>query len=410
MYRFDEFELDLRLFELRHNGAACSIEPQVFDVLSYLVRNHDRMVPKDELIEHVWPEKYVSEAALASRVMAARKVLGDTGREQRYIKTIHGRGFRFVGNVRAEEDAATGDADNGPAGAAEADAEPSMPGVQYAQTRDGYSIAYSVTGQGPPLIRVLGWFTHIDMEWRWAKGRRFWERLAQRHTLVRYDGRGMGLSQPAEHFSTESRLLDLEAVIEATGFERFALLGMSEGVYAATHYAARHPERVTHLITYGGGVSSNKVEAAAWEEQAELFVRIILQGWGSETPAYRQLFANLFLGPGAPPEDLQYFCEMQRVSAPANRAAQYLESLVEDGVEESARAVHVPTMVVHRPKEALIPFSRSQRLAALIPGARLRTLDGDNHWLLIDDAGAPDFVRAIEEFIGTRWPPRGPEG
>jgi len=121
---------------------------------------------------------------------------------------------------------------------------------------------------------------------------------------------------------------------------------MSEGVYAATHYAARHPERVTHLITYGGGVSSNKVEAAAWEEQAELFVRIILQGWGSETPAYRQLFANLFLGPGAPPEDLQYFCEMQRVSAPANRAAQYLESLVEDGVEESARAVHVPTMVV----------------------------------------------------------------
>jgi len=115
----------------------------------------------------------------------ARKVLGDTGREQRYIKTIHGRGFRLCGERRAEEDAATGDADNGPAGAAEADAEPSMPGVQYAQTRDGYSIALLVHGPGAAAHRVLGWFTHIDMEWRWAKGRRFWERLAQRHTLVR---------------------------------------------------------------------------------------------------------------------------------------------------------------------------------------------------------------------------------
>lgn len=402
MYRFGEFELDLRLFELRHDGAACAMEPQVFDVLSYLVRNHDRMVPKDELIEHVWPEKYVSEAALASRVMAARKVLGDTGREQRFIKTVHGRGFRFVGNVRVEGDAAAGDAESGTTEDPQAEPEPSMPGVQYAQTRDGLSIAYSVTGEGPPLIRVLGWFTHIDMEWRWAKGRRFWERLAQRHTLVRYDGRGMGLSQPAEHFSTESRALDLEAVVEATGFERFALLGMSEGVYAAVHYAARHPERVTHLITYGGGVSAGIAETEAWTEQTELFVRIIRQGWATETPAYRQLFASLFLGPGATAEDVQYFCEMQRVSASADRAAHYLASLVEDGVEESARAVRVPTMVVHRPKEALIPFSRSQRLAALIPGARLRTLEGDNHWLLIDDAGAPDFVRAIEEFIGSR--------
>lgn len=404
-YRFDDFELDPLRFELRHRGMACSMEPQVFEVLSFLIAHHDRMVTKDEIIEHVWPDKYISDAALASRIMAARKVLGDTGRQQRYIKTVHGRGFRFIGAVRIEEEAAgllPAAPDPGPGG----EPQPALatPAIHYTRTADGLNIAYSVTGHGPPLIRVLGWFTHLDLEWRWQKGRRFWERLGQNHTLVRYDGRGMGLSETADRFSTESRLRDLEAVIQATGFQRFALLGMSEGVYAAVHYAARHPERVTHLITYGGGISGSDQERVEWAAHGRLFIQIIRQGWAAETSAYRNLFANLFLGSSAPPEDVRYFGEMQRASAPATRAVHYLASLVEDGVEEAARSLSVPAMVVHRPGEALIPFSRSQRLAAVIPGARMHTLQGDNHWLLLDDAGAPDFVRAIEEFTATAQP------
>jgi DNA-binding winged helix-turn-helix (wHTH) protein len=97
--RFDTFELDMDRFELRQAGEPVRMEPQVFDVLAYLVVNRDRLVTKDELLEKVWGDKYVSEAALNSRLMAARRAIGDNGRDQRLIRTMHGRGFRFVGEA-----------------------------------------------------------------------------------------------------------------------------------------------------------------------------------------------------------------------------------------------------------------------------------------------------------------------
>lgn len=99
IYAFDEYELDTALFELRCDGSPVALEPQVFSVLAYLVEHHDRVVTKTELFDHVWGDRFISEAALTSRLMAARKALRDSGQEQRYIKTIHGRGYRFVGNV-----------------------------------------------------------------------------------------------------------------------------------------------------------------------------------------------------------------------------------------------------------------------------------------------------------------------
>jgi len=92
IFTFDGFELDTGLFELRREGEPCPMEPQVFTVLAYLVEHHDRVVTKTELMEHVWGDRFISEAALTSRLMAARRALGDSGQEQRYIKTVHGRG------------------------------------------------------------------------------------------------------------------------------------------------------------------------------------------------------------------------------------------------------------------------------------------------------------------------------
>src|SRR5688572_26792580 len=119
-YRFEAFELDTDRYELRRDGEAVRMEPQVFDVLAYLVENHDRMVPKDELLEKVWGDKYISEAAVNSRLMAARRAVGDSGKEQRLIRTMHGRGFRFVGDVDQDGDGAAPkrDASAPPAGLA----------------------------------------------------------------------------------------------------------------------------------------------------------------------------------------------------------------------------------------------------------------------------------------------------
>ena len=99
-YRFSDFELDLSQQELRRLGEAVHIEPQVFDLIVHLVRNHERIVSKDELIDTVWNGRIISEAALSSRINGARRALGDNGTDQLFIRTLHKRGFRFIGRSR----------------------------------------------------------------------------------------------------------------------------------------------------------------------------------------------------------------------------------------------------------------------------------------------------------------------
>ena len=103
IYAFENFELDTKLYELRRDGQPCRMEPQVFDMLLYIVENRDRVVTKNDLFDHIWKNRVVTDSALASRLKAVRATLGDRGRDQRLIKTLHGRGFRFVGNVTEQE-------------------------------------------------------------------------------------------------------------------------------------------------------------------------------------------------------------------------------------------------------------------------------------------------------------------
>ena len=103
--RFADFEIDLARQEMRHTGAIVHVEPQVFDLLVHLIRNRDRIVSKDELFEAIWQGRIVSEATLSSRISAARRALGDSGNDQSFIRTLHKRGFRFVGDVERDSSA-----------------------------------------------------------------------------------------------------------------------------------------------------------------------------------------------------------------------------------------------------------------------------------------------------------------
>jgi len=100
IYQFDQFELDMARFELREEGAVRPLEPQVFTLLAYLVEHRERLVPKDEIFEKLWDGRVVTDSALTSRIKSARQVLGDSGKAQQFIKTIYGKGFRFVADVR----------------------------------------------------------------------------------------------------------------------------------------------------------------------------------------------------------------------------------------------------------------------------------------------------------------------
>jgi len=126
--------------------------------------------------------------------------------------------------------------------------------IRFCTTSDGVRIAYATVGQGPPLVRVLGWFTHLEVEWENPIWRSFIDGLSRRHFLIRYDGRGMGLSdRDVKDFSPETHVRDLEAVVDAVGSEKVALFGLSQGGPTAIAYTLRHPDRVSHLILYGGG-------------------------------------------------------------------------------------------------------------------------------------------------------------
>jgi TolB-like protein len=105
VFRFGDFVLDTARFELRGAGEVVRAEPRVLELLHYLVRNHDRVVPKEELLDKLWPDTHVSDSALTSTVRDARRALSDSPTSPRWIKTVYGRGFRFVGQATSAADA-----------------------------------------------------------------------------------------------------------------------------------------------------------------------------------------------------------------------------------------------------------------------------------------------------------------
>lgn len=189
--------------------------------------------------------------------------------------------------------------------------------VRYCTTKDGVQIAYSVVGEGPPLVRVLGWFTHLEYEQETPMWGGFREAFGKRYTTVTYDGRGTGLSdRNVESFSRQGFLDDLDAVIDAIGFEKVALFGMSQGGSVAIRYALDHPERVSHLALYG-----TFARAFGDPQQARTQYDLIRQGWGSDLPAHRQFFTSLFMPDNPSADDVAAFNELQRLSADAETAA-----------------------------------------------------------------------------------------
>jgi alpha/beta hydrolase fold len=124
--------------------------------------------------------------------------------------------------------------------------------IRFCAAADGVRIAYATHGRGPPLIKAANWLTHLEFDWRSPIWRHWLEGLARGRTVVRYDQRGCGLSdREVDRLSLDAWVEDLEAVVDATGLERFPLLGLSQGGAIAIAYAVRHPDRVSHLCSWG---------------------------------------------------------------------------------------------------------------------------------------------------------------
>jgi pimeloyl-ACP methyl ester carboxylesterase len=158
-------------------------------------------------------------------------------------------------------------------------------------------------GRGAPLVRTATWLTHLEFDWESPVWRHWLEGLADGHTVIRYDERGCGLSdREVEDVSLDARAADLEAVIDAAGPERVALLGISQGGPLAVAFAARHPERVSRLVLCATHARGRLMRdpSPSDREQAQLMESLIRMGWGQGLPAFRRLFTTLFMPDASP--------------------------------------------------------------------------------------------------------------
>src|ERR1700722_18654455 len=275
--------------------------------------------------------------------------------------------------------------------------------VKFCMTRDGVQLAYSRVGSGPPLVKTGNWMTHLEFDFESPIWRHLYRELSRDHSLIRYDARGNGLSdRDVEEVSFETFVSDLEAVVDASGLESFALLGISQGCAVSIAYAVRHPERVTHLALYGGfavGWAKRAMSALDKERRAAMLT-LMRVGWGQENPAFRQLFTSLFI-PGGTKEQADWFNELQRISASPEDAERNMIANGDVDVGALLSQVTVPTLVMHARDDAIVPLESGRRLAATIPGARFVSLPSRNHLILEDEPAFPRFLQELRMFLAS---------
>lgn len=273
--------------------------------------------------------------------------------------------------------------------------------IRFCTTADNVRLAYAMTGQGYPLVKAANWLSHLEFDWQSPVWNHWWKSLSESYKLIRYDERGCGLSDwDIATFSFDAWVRDLETVINTVKLDRFALLGISQGASVAIAYTVKYPEKVSHLILYGGyaqgGLQRNVTPQQV--EEIQMMTKLVELGWGRDNPAFRQLYTSLFIPEGTL-EQLHWFNELQRISTSPENAAKFVDAFNQINVCELATQVQVPTIVLHAQAEARVPFEQGRLLASLIPNAQFVPLDSKNHLLLEHEPAWQRFLREVEQFI-----------
>lgn len=282
--------------------------------------------------------------------------------------------------------------------------------IRFCTSVGGVRIAYAEVGQGPPVVRVLNWLTHLDHDWDGPVWRHWQAELSRDHRLISYDSRGCGLSdRDVEDISLEAWIADLEAVIDDLGLERVTLMGLCRGGAISVAYASRHPERVSRLVIYGGYARGrfHRDPTAEHRQRAETLLGCIRHGWGQSNPAFRRVFSSLLL-PNASREQERWFDDLQRITADPEMAARIQRTAYMLDVSDMARQIRAPTLILHARGDAAVPLEEGRLLAGLIPHAQFVPLDSQNHVLLRDEPAWGHFLREVREFLGPPGadPPR----
>jgi pimeloyl-ACP methyl ester carboxylesterase/DNA-binding CsgD family transcriptional regulator len=273
--------------------------------------------------------------------------------------------------------------------------------VRYARASDGVRLAWAESGSGAPLVKAATWLTHLEYDVESPVWRHWTKFLGDHFRYIRYDERACGMSDwDVRDLSLERRVTDLETVVDAAGVtEPFTLLGISQGAAISIAYAARHPERVGRLVLCGGyargALRRNDADAA------RIFEAIVNLAplWGSDNPAFRQVFTSRFI-PGGTDEQLRWFNDLCRKSTSPEMAPALLRARAETDVMALLARVRTPTLVLHGREDAVAPLAEGRTLATEIAGAQFVELDSRNHVLLEHEEAWARFQEAVLAFTG----------
>ena len=250
-------------------------------------------------------------------------------------------------------------------------------------------------------MKAATWLTHVEKDPYNLFTRHWVTELSRDNALVRYDSRGCGLSdQDVERISMPAWLEDLEAVVSDLEIDRFPLFGMSQGAAIAINYAARHPDKVSHLVLYGGCARGllKRNPPPKVVEAAQAMLKAAELGWGADSSSFRQVFISQLLH-DATAEQQRAVDEVQRLTISGANAVRFMKEVFEIDVRDAAPKVQCPTLVFHAKEDPCFPFEEGRLLASLIPNARFVPLASKNHLPFETEAAWPAFLSELRAFL-----------
>ena len=387
-YGFGSFELDADQGLLRSREGEIALTPKAFETLVALIDRPGVVIPKDELMNIVWPDAIVDENNLAQNISLVRKALSVAEPDVEYVQTVPRRGYRFVGQITRSEDVV----------------QPSEPPAT-ARARTHYAtsgdlrIAYQVVGEGPiDIVFVMGWVSHLEMFWEEPHFAAFLNELAKVSRLILFDKRGTGLSDsvPLSQLPTlEQRMDDVRAVMNAAGSERAVLMGVSEGATMSCLFAATYPEMTSGVIVIGGYSRRLWAPDYPWGPTAEArdrWIEAMERSWGgpvgieeraptlADDPAFRSWWAK-YLRMGASPGAAGVLTRMN----------------AEIDIRPILPSIGVPTLIIHRRDDRCLKVEEGRYMAERIPGARFLELEGEDHLPFVGDQAS--ILEPVRRFV-----------
>lgn len=277
--------------------------------------------------------------------------------------------------------------------------------IRFCRSADGTRIAYATFGVGPPLLWVGHFARHLEMDWRNPVWTSWLAWLGRRHTVIRYDVRGCGLSdRDVAEISLDRMADDFNAVVSAAGLDKFAFFGTAGNVAPAVAYAARHAGRIEHLVLYGCNTRGllRRPGSTVDKKEAEIRLKALELGWASRNAAFGQFFAALH-APDAP-EHYSSLSDLLRATTSASNAIRIIRAYWHLDIVDNLQRVRCPTLILHSRDDPIVPFEEGRLAASLVPDARFVPIDSRNHILVETEAGWPQLTTAVDDFLPGSLP------